>query len=176
MKFEKTRIPGVLMVELDIRMDDRGIFAEAFNAEAFRQEGIPLRVDQMNLSVSARKGTVRGMHWQADPFGQVKLVRCVKGRAFDVAIDVRRNSPAFGSHVAVELTPANRRALYVPKGCAHGWQALVDGSEIAYLVEGFWNKHSEEGVRPDDPCAAVPWPVPPAFVSERDRTWPLLER
>jgi dTDP-4-dehydrorhamnose 3,5-epimerase len=176
MNFITTCIPGVHVVEMDIRVDERGIFSEAYNSQAFAETGLPMRIDQMNVSVSARKGTIRGMHWQLDPFGQIKLVRCVKGRACDVAVDVRRDSPTYGAHVAVELTPSNRRALCVPRGCAHGWQALADESEIAYLIEGFWNKSAERGLRPNDSTIAVPWPIPPLNVSERDRTWPLLEQ
>lgn len=174
MNFTKTKIPGVYVVEMELRVDERGIFAEAYNSAHFDRAGIPFAVSQMNISVSARRGTVRGMHWQEEPFGQAKLVRCIKGHAWDVVVDVRVDSATFGDHVAIDLTPENRRAALVPKGCAHGWQALVGDSEIEYLVDGLWSKPHERGLRPDDPRVGIRWPAPPVFVSERDRTWPDL--
>lgn len=174
MKFERTAIDGVLRAEMDLRMDDRGIFAEAYNARDFAAAGVPFAVAQMNVSVSARRGTVRGMHWQAEPYGQAKLVRCVRGKAWDVVVDVRPGSPTYGRYAEFELTPGNRRAVLVPRGIAHGWQALQDGSEILYLVDGLWSREHERGLRPDDPRVGIPWPFPPSFLAERDATWPLL--
>lgn len=173
MRFVETKIHGVFLVEADSRVDDRGLFAEAFNTKDFTVAGAPFSVSQMNVSMSNRKGTVRGMHWQAHPFGQGKLVSCLKGRVWDVVIDIRKGSPTLGTYIDVELIPDNRCAILVPKDCAHGWQALEDKSEILYLVDGLWKRDHERGLRPDDPAIGVVWPIPPAFMAERDTMWPL---
>jgi dTDP-4-dehydrorhamnose 3,5-epimerase len=174
MNFETTRLGGLYVVEFEPRADSRGAFAEAWNAKAWISAGMPFRVDQVNISSSTHKGTVRGMHWQEAPHGQKKIVRCVKGAAFDVAVDVRPGSPTYGEWAGIELHESGQKALFVPEGFAHGWQALENGSAIEYLTEGFWNKDSERGVSPINRKVSVQWPARVAHVIDRDLSWPAL--
>lgn len=174
MKVQRTEIDAVLLVTHDPLADERGVFAELFNSRAFADGGIAFRVDQVNISMSLRAGTVRGMHWQAMPDSQVKLVRCTSGEVWDVVVDVRPESPTYLKHAAFRLRAGDRTSVYVPRMCAHGWQALKDGSEITYLVEGLWNRGAECGLRPDDPFTAIRWPLPPVHLNKRDAEWPIL--
>ncbi len=175
----ETSIPGVRVVSVDLHWDERGFFGEAFNAAAFQSAGIPFAVRQCNLSMTRRKGGIRGMHWQEEPAGQAKLVVCLRGSAWDVAVDVRTDSPAYGQSIGLKLwsTPKERgglRGLYLPKDCAHGWQALEEGSQVLYFVDAPWSPAHERGLRPEDPALSIAWPLPPAIVSPRDASWPAF--
>ncbi len=175
MKYTRTAVEGAVVVDLEMRGDERGLFARTFDAQEFAAEGIDADVAQCNLSYNHRAGTLRGMHRQVAPYGEGKLVRCTAGAIVDVAVDVRPGSPTFGQHVMVELTAANRRALFIPPYVAHGYQALEDGSEVVYQVSGRYAPEGEEGLRYDDPVLGLTWPVPVTVVSEKDRGWPLID-
>ena len=129
---------------------------------------------QASVSFNRRRGTLRGLHYQAAPHEESKLVRCTAGAIHDVVVDLRDDSPTLRSHVSVELSADNRRQIYVPPGCAHGFQALEDSTEVSYLISAFYEASASRGVRFDDPRLAVAWPLEPSVVSERDRAWPLL--
>lgn len=171
----KTNIPDVHILEIEERSDQRGFFARTFCRDEFLEAGLEPAVEQCNLSYNHVAGTLRGMHFQVAPHPEVKLVRCTRGAIVDVVVDMRPESPTYRRHVAVELTAENRRALYVPAYFAHGYQTLVDGTEVVYQVGGAYVPEAERGLRYDDPDLGIDWPVPVAMVSEKDSSWPLLQ-
>jgi dTDP-4-dehydrorhamnose 3,5-epimerase len=175
MKKVETHIPGLVVIEPQVFADERGHFFEAFNAAKVAALGIEPGIMQINQSRS-KKGVLRGLHFQAPPHDQPKLVRCVAGRLYDVAVDARRGSPTFGTWFGIELSAENMKMLYVPSGFAHGFYSLTDGCELLYLVgKSGYAKAAEGGVRFDDPAVGIVWPFEGApLVNERDRTWPLL--
>lgn len=177
MRFEKTPLPGAWVIELEPIGDERGWFARTFDAAEFLQRGMNPAVVQCNASFNARRGTLRGMHYQAEPHGESKLVRCVRGAIFDVAVDLRAGSPTFRSWHGVELTAENRLAFYIPAGLAHGFQTLSDDAEVLYQMGDPYVPDAARGVRFDDPALAIDWPAPDGerTVSERDRSFPDFE-
>lgn len=175
MQFTPTAVAGAFVVDLEPRRDDRGYFARAFCTDEFADHGIPMTVVQTNVSVTTRAGTVRGLHLQVAPALEAKLVRCTRGAIYDVAADVRPGSPTHGAWVGVELTEDNGTALYVPQGCAHGFQALTDGATMLYDASAPFTPSAATGVRHDDPAVGVRWPLPVTVISEQDRTWPLQD-
>lgn len=174
MKFIATAIPGVAVVELELRGDDRGLFARTFCREEFLAAGLEPAVEQCNLSFNHKAGTVRGMHLQVAPAPEAKLVRCTRGAVLDVIVDLREGSPTRLQHVAAELTADNRRALYVPPFFAHGYQTLEDDTEVVYQVSAPYTASAERGLRHDDPVLGIRWPLPVSMISDKDRSWPLL--
>jgi dTDP-4-dehydrorhamnose 3,5-epimerase len=170
----ETPLAGAWVIELDRLRDDRGWFARTYDAEEFRARGLDPAVVQCNLSFNARAGTLRGMHYQAEPHGEAKLVRCVHGAIFDVAVDLRRESDTHCGWHGVELTAENRRAFYIPAGLAHGFQTLADDCEIAYQMSAPYVPDAARGVRFDDEAFGVEWPEPAGVrtISERDRSYP----
>lgn len=175
MRYTATAVDGAVVVDLEPHADDRGLFARTFDAEEFAAHGIDAAVAQCNLSFNHRAGTVRGMHRQVPPHAEGKLVRCTAGAIVDVALDVRPDSPTYGRHVMVELTAANRRALFVPAYVAHGYQTLVDDTEVTYQVSGRYAPGSEQGFRYDDPAFGIEWPLPVSVISPKDAGWHLVE-
>jgi dTDP-4-dehydrorhamnose 3,5-epimerase len=169
-----TAISGVMIVDLDLLSDDRGFFARTFDADVFAAAGLDAHVAQANVSYNHVAGTVRGLHRQVPPHAEGKLVRCVAGAIADVAVDVRDGSPTFGRHVVVELSAANRRALFVPPYVAHGYQTLTDDAEVTYQVSGPYVAGAEDGYRYDDPAFGIAWPRETTVVSAKDAAWPLL--
>ena len=174
MKFTETSLVGAYLVDLEPHRDDRGFFARMYCAEEFRANGLVSTVVQGNVSVSNRSGTMRGLHYQAAPAAETKLVRCVRGAIYDVIVDVRPDSPTYLRHVGVELTAENRRAIYVPRGFAHGCVSLLDDTEIHYLVSEPYAPGHERGLRYDDPALGIEWPIDVEVISEKDSAWPLL--
>lgn len=173
MIFTATELPDVVMVDLERRGDERGFFARAWCAREFAEAGLSTELVQCNLSFNESRGTLRGMHFQRAPHAEAKLVRCTRGAIFDVAIDLRPDSPTHGRWVGVELTADNRRALYVPEGFAHGYQTLVDGTETFYQVSEWYTPDFEGGVRWDDPAFGIEWPLPDdPVLSPKDASWP----
>ncbi|MDM8083247.1 dTDP-4-dehydrorhamnose 3,5-epimerase family protein [Cellulomonas cellasea] len=166
---------GVLLVDLEPHADDRGFFARAFDAAEFARNGLDAHVAQANVSFNHRAGTVRGMHRQIPPHAEGKLVRCTAGAIVDVALDVRPGSPTHGQHVMAELSAANRTALFVPPYVAHGYQTLVDDTEVVYQVSGPYVPGAEQGFRYDDEAFAIVWPLPVTVVSAKDAAWPLAD-
>ena len=170
MNFIKTKIDGVYIVEPKIFNDARGYFFESYNENAFIQNGIPNRFIQDNQSKSSY-GVIRGLHMQLPPYSQAKLVRVLHGKVLDVAVDVRKNSPTFGQHVAVELSAENQRQLFIPRDFLHGFSVLSDIAVFAYKVDNVYNKESEFGIRYDDPEININWGVPAnkIITSDKDR-------
>ena len=172
MRFEPTAIDGAVVVELERHVDERGFFARTWCAEEFERAGLPSVLSQCSVSWNRDAHTLRGLHWQAAPHGEGKLVRCTRGALLDVVVDVRPSSPTYLDHVAVELDQDNRRALFVPPGLAHGFLTLVDETEVAYQMDTAHVPDAACGARWDDPSFAISWPAPPKVVSDRDRTYP----
>jgi dTDP-4-dehydrorhamnose 3,5-epimerase len=174
MRFTESPLPGAWVIELDRVADDRGWFARTFDADEFRARGLAADVVQANASHNARAGTLRGMHYQADPHGEPKLVRCSRGRIHDVAVDLRPGSPTYCRWHAVELSAENDRMLYLPAGMAHGFQTLEDDSDVLYLMGHAYVPGAGRGVRFDDPAFAIDWPPAPGgrTVSAKDRGYP----
>jgi dTDP-4-dehydrorhamnose 3,5-epimerase len=175
MIFDETPLKGAYVIELERLEDERGFFARTFCANEFADHGLEPVVAQANLSFNPRAGTLRGMHYQVAPSEEVKLVRCTGGAIVDVIVDLRPESPTYLGHFGLELSADNRKALYVPKSFAHGYQTLVDDSEVVYQVSEFYAPGREQGLRHDDPALGIEWPVPVSVISEKDRGWPLLE-
>lgn len=176
-ELRRTVIHGVFALVGQPFVDARGAFLNAFRAqeEAFMGSWGDRGIAQVNLSRSEAVGTIRGLHLQAQPHSEAKLVRCLKGRVWDVAVDLRRDSATYGQWQAIELSPELGNALLVPEGCAHGFQVLQPGSELLYLHSGPWVPEAETGVRWDDPQLAITWPLAVTELSERDRALPLLQ-
>jgi dTDP-4-dehydrorhamnose 3,5-epimerase len=172
----ETAIPGVRILVARRLGDERGFFAETWNRERFHEAGIDVEWVQENHAQSAVTGTVRGFHYQVAPAAQAKLIRVVRGTALDVAVDLRRGSPTFGQHVAVELSAANFRQLLIPVGFAHGYCTLEPDTEILYKVDHVYTPDTERGIRWNDPALRIDWPVKPAdaVLSEKDRALPML--
>ena len=172
MIFQEAPIPGVFVIDLEKRGDERGFFARMFCEDDFRAHGLETHFVQMNNSLSAEAGTLRGMHYQLAPSEEVKMVRCVRGALYDVVLDIRPESPTFGQHFGAELTAENRRMMYVPRGFAHGFITLEPATEALYLVSAAYAPELERGVRYNDPRFAIAWPREPASVSGKDAAHP----
>jgi dTDP-4-dehydrorhamnose 3,5-epimerase len=170
--FRELELPGAFAIDLEPRRDERGFFARAFCGNEFAQHGLETAVVQANLSQNVARGTLRGMHYQRAPYAEVKVVRCVSGAIYDVIIDIRPESPTYRKWLGVELTRDNRRALYVPEGFAHGYQALEDDSEVLYLVSQFYTPSHEAAIRWNDPQFSVRWPLPDPILSPKDALHP----
>lgn len=174
MQFVATPLPGVWVLEPDRLEDERGWFARTFDADEFKARGLDLSVVQSNASFNRRRDTVRGLHYQAAPHGEPKLVRCVRGAVFDVAVDLRSDSPTYRGWHGVELSEDNGRGFYIPDGLAHGFQTLTDDCEVVYQMGHRYVPESASGVRWDDPAFAIEWPATrgPRTISDRDASYP----
>ena len=175
MKVFETEIAGVKILEVDVHRDARGYFAETYNAGRYAEVGISNVFVQDNESCS-QKGVVRGLHWQAAPHTQAKLVRVIQGAAWDVAVDIRKGSPTFGKHIAVTLTGENRKQLYIPRGFAHGFIVLEDNTLFSYKCDNLYCPSSDRGMRFDDPALGIEWPDigVPLILSAKDQKHPVL--
>jgi dTDP-4-dehydrorhamnose 3,5-epimerase len=176
MRFVSTSVDGARIVELEGHSDTRGYFARTFCEEEFAKAGIAVRIVQTNISRNPRAYTLRGMHYQAEPHGEPKLVQCVRGCIYDVAVDVRPESPTYRKWSAVELSAENNRLFYIPPGCAHGFLTLEADSDIVYLMGAAFAAGSGRGVRWDDPAFAIDWPAVPEEMSQRDADYPDFKR
>jgi dTDP-4-dehydrorhamnose 3,5-epimerase len=172
MNIRPTALAGVLVVCPTVNTDDRGLLARTYDAASFAAAGLPTAWPQCNTSLNARKGTLRGLHYQAEPRPDPKLVRCTRGRIFDVAVDLRKNSATFGRWIGVELSADNREALAIPAGCAHGFLTLEDDCEVFYMMGEVYVPELARGVRWSDPAFAIAWPAAPVTMSDRDASWP----
>lgn len=173
MIFKETNIKGAFSIGLEKHEDERGSFARTWCREEFQKNGIREQPVQANTAFSRFKGTVRGLHFQVEPFAESKLVRCIRGSIFDVLVDLRPDSPTYTHWLGMELTPTNDQMLYIPKGCAHGYQSLLDESEVFYLSTQFYASECERGFRWDDPSLNIGWPITTAVtISEKDQNWP----
>lgn len=175
MRFLDTGLAGAFLIEVEPAADERGIFARTYCEREFAVRGIDSRFIQCSTSYNRRKDTLRGMHYQAEPAAEEKLVRCTRGAIYDVIVDLRPASPTRLRRFAAELTAENRRALYIPKGFAHGFKTLADDTEVFYQISEFYDPAVARGVRWDDPRLAIRWPGGTPILSDRDRSYPDLE-
>jgi dTDP-4-dehydrorhamnose 3,5-epimerase len=174
MKFSRTTLDGAWLIEVEPREDERGFLARTYCEKEFQEQGLNTRWPQCNLTLTRKRGTIRGMHFQAEPKPEIKLVRCAAGAVYDVLIDVRRDSPTFGRWEGFELRAAEGRMLYIPGGFAHGFQCLTNNCELFYQMSEFFHPELAHGLRWNDPEVGVSWPIPDPMVSERDSRLPLL--
>ncbi|MDP2480841.1 MAG: dTDP-4-dehydrorhamnose 3,5-epimerase [Candidatus Palauibacterales bacterium] len=176
MIFRETEISGARVVEVERLEDERGFFARTWCSSEFQDAGLSPRLVQCSLSFNRERGTLRGLHYQAAPYREAKLVRCTMGSIHDVIVDLRADSPTYLEHVSAVLTAENRLAIYVPEGCAHGFQTLEDDTEVFYQMTEFYESSAGRGVRWDDPALRIEWPLEPTVISERDRGYPDVDR
>jgi dTDP-4-dehydrorhamnose 3,5-epimerase len=172
MIFVETRLAGVFEIHIEPKSDERGFFARTWCQQEFQAKGLDARLTQCNLSQNARKGTLRGMHFQSNPHAETKLVRCSKGAIYDVALDLRPESKTYRQWVGVNLTADKRNALYIPKGCAHGFLSLEDDTEVFYQMSDLYHPDSARGVRWNDPAFGILWPAKIEMISARDANYP----
>lgn len=174
MRFVPIDLPGVWILEQERHADERGFFARTWCARELAEHRLEANLSQCSVSFNHRRGTLRGLHFQAPPRAEAKIVRCTRGALFDVAVDLRPDSPGFRRWVGVELTPENGRALYIPKGFAHGFLTLADATEVAYDISEAYSPSHARGVRFDDPFLRIAWPGPVEVIAPRDRDYPDL--
>jgi dTDP-4-dehydrorhamnose 3,5-epimerase len=175
MKFRESPLKGAFVIELEPREDQRGFFARTWCQREFEAQGLKPHIVQGNISRNRTRGTLRGLHFQAAPYAESKLVQCVRGAIFDVIVDLRDESPTYRQWTALELTADNGIVLFVPEGFAHGFQTLEDDTDVYYLVTEFYTPGFERGVRWDDPALGIDWPnVEQRVMSDKDRSWPLF--
>ena len=172
MIFTETEIKGAYVVEPELLTDERGFFARSFCKEEFREKGLETEIVQCNISYNKRSGTLRGMHYQTPPFEEAKIVSCVRGSIYDVVVDLRRDSSSYCQWFATELTEHNFKMVYIPKGCAHGFQTLEDDCMVYYQMTEFFHPECARGVRWDDPVIGILWPHLATIISEKDRNYP----
>jgi dTDP-4-dehydrorhamnose 3,5-epimerase len=175
MIFKETKLAGAYLISLQLIEDDRGFFARTWCRDEFAAHNLNTRLVQANVSHNRLRGTLRGLHYQAAPYAETKVVRCIRGAIYDVIVDIRESSPSYLDWIGVELTEANREMVYVPEGFAHGFQTLSDGSEVEYQMSEFFNADAAGGLRYDDPAIGIKWPLPVETISTKDASWPLLE-
>jgi dTDP-4-dehydrorhamnose 3,5-epimerase len=176
MLFTETALKGAFIIDLERREDDRGFFARAFCQHEFEERGLKPLIAQANVAYNRKAGTLRGMHFQRPPRAETKLVRATRGAILDIIVDLRPESPTYLQHVAVELSAATGRALYVPERFAHGYQTLEDDTETSYQVGEFYAPETEGGISPFDPRLNLKWPLPTSCISPKDAAWgPLAE-
>lgn len=174
LRFMPTPISGAVTVDSILREDDRGHFLRAWCIKEVAEESINFVPVQANIGFSRHKGTTRGMHFQVSPALEAKLVRCTRGSLFDVVVDLRKNSPTRYKWYGVELRADNYKMLYIPEGCAHGYQTLEDDTDLYYMTSQYFTPSAAKGVRFDDPAFGIVWPLAPTAISEQDRNWPLI--
>jgi len=175
MIIKKTKIDGVLILEPEPREDSRGYFARVFAKEELKKNGVLFSIVHINRSLSKDNGTIRGIHFQKKPKEEDKIIQCLKGKIFDVALDLRPDSKTYGQWVSETLDPQNKKMLLVPKGCAHGFQTLEEDSVVEYFVTQYYAPSYEQGIRYNDPFFNIDWPIKNAIVSEKDASWPLIK-
>jgi len=175
MIFAEMPLAGAYVIDLERRSDQRGFFARTWCQKEFEAHGLAVSLAQINLSHNVNKGTMRGMHYQCAPFEEAKVVSCTQGAIFDVILDLRPYSPTYLNWTAEELNADNHRALYIPEGCAHGFQTLADNSQVLYFMSEFYAPEHGRGVRYDDPAFAIEWPLAVTSISAADRSWPFYK-
>lgn len=172
MIFTETKLNGAYTIEMEKLGDSRGFFARAWCTKEFEAHGLSTWLVQANVSYNKKKKTLRGMHYQVAPYEETKLARCTRGAIYDVIIDLRRESPTYKQWIGVELTSKNYKMLYVPKNFAHGFQTLVDDTEVTYQVSQFYAPGCEQGIRYNDPAFGIEWPLEVQVISDKDASWP----
>ena len=175
MKATETSLKGVFVLEPQVFGDARGWFMESWSQRKMEEAGIKVDFVQDNQSFSAQKGTLRGLHYQLNPKCQAKLLRCTRGKIFDVAVDIREGSPQYGQWVGVELSAENKKQLFIPRGFAHGFITLTDDVEVQYKADNYYAPECDGNIRWNDPDIGVEWPIEPVILSEKDQKAPLLK-
>ncbi|MCX6808612.1 MAG: dTDP-4-dehydrorhamnose 3,5-epimerase [Candidatus Berkelbacteria bacterium] len=175
MEIEETTLPGILVIGTKVYADDRGWFTETYSKSKFKEAGIEADFVQDNHSMSLKKGTLRGIHFQNEPMAQAKLIRCSRGAVLDVAVDLRKSSPNYKKWIAVELSAENKKQVFIPRGFGHGFLTLTDGAEFQYKVDNDYSKENDRSIRFDDPEIGVDWGIVDPIVSDKDRTAPLFK-
>ena len=173
MEKKATFIDGAWLIEPQQFFDNRGFFSPLYAKQQFEQHGLQSNFDRVNSSYSEKVGTLRGMHYQSAPFEEAKLIRVLQGALWDVVLDLRKDSPSFGKHFGVELTSVNRKMVYIPPGCAHGFITLAANTEVLYLASSQYQPSHERGIRWDDPSFSIKWPLPPSVISDKDNRLPF---
>ena len=171
MKFLPTPISGCFEITLAVHEDARGYFARVYDEDTFQKHGLAADFCQTSIAYNSRKGTLRGLHWQAEPYEEAKIVRCIRGAIYDVVVDLRRKSPSYKQWYGLQLNHGCDAQLYVPKGCAHGYQTLVDGTEVLYQINAPYVPEAARGLRWDDPSFRFEWPLPISEISDRDQSY-----
>ncbi len=174
MLFEEMSLAGAYIITLQPKEDERGFFARSFCKQLFSEKGLHSDFVQCNVSYNHKKGTLRGLHYQQAPFGEVKIVTCHRGAIYDVIVDMRIDSPTYRKWIGVELTSHNHQSLYIPEGFAHGFQTLADETEVFYHMGNYYHPHAAQGIRWDDPALAINWPEEVQMMSQADKQYPLL--
>lgn len=174
MIFTKSKIDGLYIIEPELKNDERGFLMKIFCKKELAKQGLTFDIVQVNQSLAKKKGTIRGLHFQREPKGEAKMVRCLKGAIYDVAVDLRKNSLTYGQWVFEELTQDNKKILLIPKGCAHGFQTLSNNSEVLYFSSEFYSPQYESGIRFNDPFFGITWPIKNPILSVKDKNWPLI--
>jgi dTDP-4-dehydrorhamnose 3,5-epimerase len=174
MIFTETKIKGVYLIEPELLTDERGFFARSFCKDEFRKHGLETDIVQCNISSNKKKGTLRGMHYQVPPYEEAKIVSCTKGSIYDVVVDLRRDSLTYFQWVATEISDKNFKMVYIPRGCAHGFQTLVDDAIVYYQMTEFFHPEYARGVRWDDAMFKIDWPINKLTISKKDQSYPKL--
>lgn len=175
MIFRETKIKDLYIIEPELKIEERGYFARIFCKKELAKVGFDFEVVQINRSLNKKRGVIRGLHWQRSPKAEDKIVQCIRGAIYDVAIDLRQDSPTYGHWLAEELTENNKKMFLIPKGFAHGFQTLTDNAEVLYLMSEFYSPEQESGVRWYDPSFNIQWPIKNPILSEKDKNWPLVK-
>lgn len=175
MIFHKTKIEGLYVIEPEFKVDERGYFGRIFCMEELKKAGLDFNLAQASLSFNKKKGTIRGMHFQKEPKAEDKIVQCVRGAIYDVAVDLRPDSATYGKWVAEELNEDNKKMFYIPKGFAHGFQTITDDCLVQYLMSEFYSPEHASGVRWNDPFFGITWPIKNPILSKKDMEWPLMK-
>ena len=176
MIFTQTKLKGAYIIEIEPKEDERGFFARIWDKVEFKKVGLNTQLVQCSISFNKVEGTLRGMHYQKDPFGEEKIVGCTKGKIFDAIVDLRENSSTFKDYFAIELSQKNHKMLYVPGGFAHGFITLNDNCEVFYQISTIYIPEVASGVRWDDPAFSIKWPIKPIVISEKDKSYPNYEK
>jgi dTDP-4-dehydrorhamnose 3,5-epimerase len=176
MRFTETKVAGAFLIEPEPVADERGFFARAWDRAELETRGLDAGLAQCSISFSHRRGTLRGLHYQVAPHQEVKLIRCTQGAIWDVALDLRADSPTYGAWFGTELSAANRAMLYIPRGCAHGQLTLTDSTEVFYQISAPYAPEAARGVRFDDPAFGIEWPIEVEVINDRDRSYPDVRR
>ena len=175
MKFTQTPLEGSFVIEIEKNEDERGFFARIFDQKQFLEHNLDVNLSQSNISFNQKKGTIRGIHFQKTPYEETKIVRCTKGKIFDVIVDLRKNSTTFHQWFGIELSSENYKMLYIPKGFGHGFQTLEDCSEICYMMSDCFEPNYADGIRWDDKKLNIKWPLNPTKISKIDKSFQLLQ-
>lgn len=176
MIFHKTKIKDVYIIEPELKKDERGSFGRFFCKKELAENGIKFDMAQTNRSLINKKGTIKGLHFQKFPKSEDKVIQCIFGAIYDVAVDLRKDSETYGQWVGTELTQDNKKMFLIPKGCAHGFQALADNCEVQYFMSEFYSPEYASGVRWDDPAFNIKWPIKNPLLSEKDKSWLLVKK